>query len=99
MPEIGLELRQYPDKVVRVAPWVSKWMTPLDLKSRPSWLVGPSGLAWDLKEWVEWGQLGYDISSGQGPQRRNPQHQQQQGFVQKLGQLKQQQQMSEQQVR
>ena len=47
-------LRQYPDKVERVAPWISKWMTLLGLKSGPSWLVGPFGLAWDAKERVEW---------------------------------------------
>ena len=46
-------LRQYPDKVERVAPWISKWMTLLGLKSRPSWPVGPSGLARDVKERVE----------------------------------------------
>ena len=34
--------------------------------------MGPSGLAWDAKEQVEWSQLGYDISSRQGPQRRSP---------------------------
>ena len=54
-------------------------MTPLGLKSGPSWPVGPVGLAWDVKEQVEWAQPEYDISSGQGPQRRNPQHHQQQG--------------------
>ena len=48
-------LRQYPDKVERVVPWISKWMTLLGLKS------GPSGLAWDAKERVEWAQPEYDI--------------------------------------
>ena len=67
-------LRQCPDKAVRVALGIWKWMTPLGLKSGPSCAVGPSGLAWDAKEQAEWGQLGYDISSVQGPQRRSPQH-------------------------
>ena len=55
-----------------MAPWISKWMTLLGLKSGPSWLVGPFRLAWDAKERVEWAQPEYDISSGQGLQRRNP---------------------------
>ena len=67
MQGIGLGLQQCPDKAVRVAPGVSKWMTPLGLKSGPSWAVGPSGLAWDAMEQEEWGQPEYDISSGQGP--------------------------------
>ena len=67
MQGIGLGLQKCPDKVVRVVLGVSKWMTPLGLKSRLSWEVGPFGLAWDVMEQAEWGQSGYDISSGQGP--------------------------------
>ena len=58
------EASAMPDKVVRAAPEVSKWTTPLGLKSGPSWAVGPSGLAWVAMEQAECGQLGYDISSG-----------------------------------
>ena len=63
MQGIGLGLQQCPDKAVRVAPGVSKLITPPGLKSGPSWVVGPSRLAWDAMEQAEWGQLGYDISS------------------------------------
>ena len=37
-------------------------------------------------EQAEWGQPGYDISFGQGPQRRSPQHQQRQRPGRQLGQ-------------
>ena len=57
MMGIGPGLQQCPDKVVRVAPEVSKWMTPLGPRSGPTWMAGPSGLALDAVEMVEWGQL------------------------------------------
>ena len=72
MPEINLGLRQYPDKVERVAPWILKWITLLGLRSGPSWPVGPFGLARDAKERVEWAQPEYDISFGQGPTEEEP---------------------------
>ena len=34
--------------------------------------MGPFKLAWDVKELAKWAQPEYDISSRQGPQRRNP---------------------------
>ena len=49
MSEISLGLQKHHDKVERVVPWISKWMTPLGLISWPSWPVGPSGMAWDDK--------------------------------------------------
>ena len=93
MQGIGPGPQQCPDTAVRVAPGVLKWMTPLGLKSGPLWAVGPSGLAWDAMKQAEWGQLGYDISSGQGPQRRSPQYQQQQCLGQQMGQGKQRRQL------
>ena len=61
---IGPGFQQCPDKVVRVAPGVSRCTTSLGLMFGPSWAVGPSGLAWDAMEQAEWDQPGYDISSG-----------------------------------
>ena len=49
-----------------MAPGVSKWMIPLGLKSRPSWKVGPFGLAWDTKEQVEWANSGMISPLGRG---------------------------------
>ena len=52
----GPGLQQCLDKAVRATPRVSKWMTPLGLKSGPSWTVGPLELTSDVEEMVEWGQ-------------------------------------------
>ena len=41
-------------------------MTSLGLKSGPSWPVGPSGLAWDTKERVEWANPGMISPLGRG---------------------------------
>ena len=77
MQGIGSGLQQCSDKGVRVAPGVLRWTTPLGLRSEPSWTMGPSELALDVMDLAGWVQPGYDISFGQGPQRKSPHHQQQ----------------------
>ena len=47
---------------------VSSSKTLLGLRSGLSWTVGPSRMAWDVVEKVEWGQPECGISLGQGQQ-------------------------------
>ena len=89
MQGIGPGLRQCPDKEVRVG------AQGLKVDDSPgsevlAFLGGGVPSGWPGIRWSRrsGGQLGYDISSGQRPQRRSPQHQQQQCPGQQLGQGK-----------